>query len=275
MAFRERLKSAASWLAQRRLVRSTVAHLVYPTILRCLKAEIEPDRRSMSGLVEAIAWKSHAYLVLDRELRAMGIDCARDGMRCDDATRLRIIDVCLACIADLEGSVLEFGVYNGESALLFADRCPTRDVYGFDSFEGLPEEWWTRPKGAFRNTEPIPSRSNLTLVPGLFGESVPRFLQGWSGRAALIHVDCDLYESTLSCLLPLMSRCQVGTVVLFDEYYNYPGFSEHEWMAWRQVKSRYAVTASCIAYDGRRAAFRITTVDAQRSSVDDPAIAGR
>jgi Methyltransferase domain len=261
MGLKRLAKSLSARIAESRVVRSGVANLVYPTIVRCLRAEIGPDVVSPSGLMEAIAWKAHAYLVLQEELRPQGVDCAADGMRSDGTTRTRIIDVILDRIAPLEGSVLEFGVYNGESLLIFADRCPSRQVYGFDSFEGLPEEWWTRPKGAFRNTIPIPERPNLTLVPGLFDESLPRFLGTWTGPAALVHVDCDLYRSTMACLTPLVPHCRVGTVILFDEYYNYPDFTEHEWVAWREVRSRYGIVAPCIAYDGRRAAFQITALN--------------
>jgi len=258
---KQRLKSMAQCLADTRVVRSFVANLVYPTINRCLQAEFQPDIRSASGLAEAIAWKSHAYLVFEEELRPTGKDCSEERMRCDSETRSRILQTVLERTADIEGDVLEFGVYNGESLLTFADLCSTRKVFGFDSFEGLPDGWWTRPKGAFRNTVPIPERPNLTLVRGLFDDSLPKFLEEWPNRAAIIHVDCDLYESTLSCLMPILPRCQIGCVLLFDEYYNYCDFAQHEWLAWRKVRSTYGVVARCIAYDGRRAAFQITHVE--------------
>lgn len=260
MGLRAYLKNATSRFAGTRLVRSVVANLIYPTIVRCLKAEIQPDKVSPSGLIEAIAWKSHACLVLEEELRPTGVDCAADGMRSDQATRTRIIDTVLERVKGVEGDILEFGVYNGESVLTFADRCPDRHVYGFDSFEGLPTAWWSRPKGAFKTTISIPERPNLTLVPGLFDDSLPPFLASWTGQAAVVHVDCDLYQSTLSCLEPILARCQAGTVLLFDEYYNYPGFSAHEWLAWRELRSRRDVVASCIAYDGRRAAFQLASI---------------
>jgi len=255
---KRRLKPMVAWIAGTRVVRSIVANLVYPTIVRCLQGEFRTDEESPSGLAEAMAWKSHAYLVLAEELRSTGKDCSEERMRCDRETRSRIIQTVLERTAGIEGDILEFGVYNGESLLTFADLCSTRRVFGFDSFEGLPEEWWTRPRGAFRNTEPIPQRPNLTLVAGLFDDSLPGFLEGWQNRPAIIHVDCDLYQSTLSCLIPILPRCQVGSVLLFDEYYNYCDFARHEWLAWRQVRSRYGVIAPCIAYDGRRAAFQIT-----------------
>ena len=110
-----------------------------------------------------------------------------------------------------------------------------------------------------------------TLVPGWFEQSLPAFLQRWPGRAAIVHVDCDLYQSTRTCLLGLVQRFQVGTVLLFDEYYNYPGFARHEWLAWREIRARYRISAPCIAYDGRRAAFQVAELG--ESAVDSPVAA--
>jgi hypothetical protein len=256
------LKAWTARVAGSKPVRSFVANLVYPTIVRCLHAEIQTDVVSPSGLAEAFAWKSHAYLVLNEELRLTGRDCSSGNMRCDRETRAAIIDVVMEHIKTVEGDILEFGVYQGESVRAFASRCPERQVFGFDSFEGLPESWWTRPKGTFKTDVPTFEQVNVTLVKGFFDESVPRFLEEWKGNVSLLHIDCDLYESTRLCLLPLLRRCHVGTVVLFDEYYNYSDFASHEWLAWREAKDLYGILAPCIAYDGRRAAFRISRLDA-------------
>ena len=254
---RKRLRQVAARIARTQVVRGLVEHFVYPSIAACVIREVQPDVVSRSGIAEALAWKSHAYAVLNQELRATGLDCSADGMRGDAETRSRIVDSVISRSASLEGDILEFGVYKGESLLDFADRCPRRHVYGFDSFAGLPEAWWTFPKGAFQTDLPRIEKANVTLVKGHFDESVPGFLEQWKGRAAIVHVDCDLYESTLSCLRPILSRCQKGTIVLFDEYYNYPDFAQHEWLAWRVICAQYKIAASCIAYDGRRAAFEL------------------
>jgi methyltransferase family protein len=266
------LKAYMSRLSTSRLMRRIVANLVYPAVARCLRDEIQADVASPSGIAEALAWKTHAYLVLNEELRPTGRDCSGDRMRHDGETRQRLLDMVLSSPLP-DGDILEFGVYRGESLLYLADRCPERRVYGFDSFEGLPDDWWARPKGFFKTEPPLIDRSNLRLVKGLFHQSLPRFLTEWSGRAALIHVDCVLYESTRACLLPILPRCQIGTVLIFDEYYNYPDFAHHEWLAWREVRADYKVSARCTAYDGRRVAFQIT--DLADSAERDPLRRGR
>ena len=45
---------------------------------------------------------------------------------------------------------------------------------------------------------------------------------------AFLHVDCDLYSSASFVLTQLKDRIQPGTVIVFDEYFNYPGWRKHE-----------------------------------------------
>jgi hypothetical protein len=251
------LKALLRRLARTRPIRAVASHLIYPTIVNELRSEIQADVCSPSGVAEAFAWKTHSYIVLAEELRPSGQDCAADGMRHDPETRARIIEVVLERICGLGGDVLEFGVAAGDSLRTFARRCPERRIFGFDSFEGLPEEWWTRPKGAFKSEMPHIDASNVELVKGWFSESIPRFLNGWTGTAAIVHVDCDLYSSTQQCLSLILPHCQPGTVILFDEYYNYRDFAAHEWLAWHELQVKWDLKARCIAYDGRRAAFRL------------------
>jgi hypothetical protein len=247
------IKKLLHQLAIRQPIKGIVVNLVYPGIVAALQHEVQPDTPSPSGLAEAFAWKAHAYIVLNEELRS-GIDCG--GF--DDSTQAKLFHAVGEHIRCVEGDVLEFGVSGGRSLRHLARLFPDRRIYGFDSFQGLPEPWWTRPKGAFGvNGPPQIDLPNVELVEGLFAESVPGFLAGWAGMAALIHVDCDLYRSTMESLGAVLGRCQPGTVIAFDEYYNYPDFAQHEWLAWRELCGQHGISAPCVAYDARRAAFQI------------------
>jgi hypothetical protein len=254
------LKRCAARVARLRPVRNLMVNLVYPNIVAALQDEILCFENSPSGIVESFAWKTHSYLVLSEELRPTGVNCAEDGMRADSQTRLRVLRVVAENLAEIDGDILEFGVAGGDSLRELNRLCPGRRCFGFDSFEGLPEDWWTRPKGAFRSDPPRFDDANVSLVPGLFDETVPQFLEDWRGAAALVHIDCDLYRSTLTSLGAVLPACRPGTVVLFDEYYNYPEFASHEWLAWKQLRERHRIVAECIAYDGVRAAFRILSM---------------
>jgi hypothetical protein len=259
---KELLKKVAARVARTAPVRSAVVHLVWPSIVGCISQEIQPDVPSATGLIEAMAWKNHAYLVQWEEL-ASGTNCCNGRLQCDRKTRAVMLDISLAAIQSQAGDVFEFGVSSGESFLEFLDRCPDRQSYGFDSFAGIPEDWWTRPKGAFAAPPPHFTNPSGHLVKGWYDESVPRFFRDWNGFIALLHIDCDLYSSTATALRYALDRCGPNTVVLFDEYYNYPGFAGHEWLAWREARAERGIRAKCIAYDGRRAAFQIIAMQKQ------------
>lgn len=141
-----------------------------------------------------------------------------------------------------DGLWLEFGVYSGKSINRIARHAPG-PVYGFDSFEGLPEDWnrgrQISRKGAFDLGGALPRvRPNVILKPGWFEDSLPHFLAETPGDVAFLHVDCDLYSSTKTVFDCLEGRIGAGAVVVFDELINYTTFREHEWKALREFVDR-------------------------------------
>jgi hypothetical protein len=142
-----------------------------------------------------------------------------------------------ALMAPSEGLVLEFGVASGRTICHLADALSGRSVFGFDSFEGLPEDW--RPgfeKGRFAQKQPTVPK-NAQLIEGWFNESLPPFLAKHSGPVAVLHIDCDLYSSTKTVLSLLTDRIIPGTIIVFDEYWNYPGWQQHEYLALQEFVS--------------------------------------
>lgn len=145
-----------------------------------------------------------------------------------------------------EGLVLEFGVFRGTSINVIAAEAAARAdprVFGFDSFSGLPEDWVLGvARGSFRTGELPRVRENVTLVRGLFQETLEPFLAEHPGAAALVHVDSDLYSSCVYVLATLdrAHRLVPGTVIQFDEYVNYPRWWENgEYRAFQEfVKAR-------------------------------------
>jgi hypothetical protein len=131
----------------------------------------------------------------------------------------------------LKGSAidyLEFGVAEGESIREWArlNRYPGSRFFGFDSFEGLPEDWrgvfGRTAKGIFgRHGQPpeIENEPRVTWVVGLFQDTLPGFLQSFQPRGRLVvHLDADLYSSTLYVLAVISGILGPGTIVLFDDF---------------------------------------------------------
>ncbi len=155
--------------------------------------------------------------------------------RFGDAAALH--DYAVACTPQ-EGMILEFGVYSGRSINHIAEALPGRPIHGFDSFEGLPENW--RPgfgQGAFSVPELPPVRDNVALIVGWFDKTLPDFvLAHHREKLALLHVDCDLYSSTKTIFHHLADRIVPGTIIIFDEYFNYPEWRQHEWKAFQELQ---------------------------------------
>ncbi|HWM28830.1 MAG TPA: class I SAM-dependent methyltransferase [Woeseiaceae bacterium] len=161
-------------------------------------------------------------------------------------------------LADKPGLVLEFGVGRGKSMRWIGVETE-RPVHGFDSFEGIPEHWNGNTAGAFAQKRLPKVPQNVTLHVGTFDKSLPQFLEATKEPVSFLHVDCDLYCSTVTIFELLGDRLQPGAIVLFDEYFNYPRWQEHEYKAFREFVVRAGVEYEYIAYSvtGQQVAVRI------------------
>lgn len=148
----------------------------------------------------------------------------------------------------LPGDFAEFGVYKGRCAHFISNFLTVdRRLHLFDSFEGLPEDWangrWKA--GAFRlGKKKIPefASDRIVLYKGWFKDTVPAFAASLVEPLAFIHMDADLYGSTLDALLNIDHLIAPGTVILFDEYVMKETDDEHralvEWA--RKFDRRFA-----------------------------------
>lgn len=143
-------------------------------------------------------------------------------------------------VRDVEGDVVECGVSIGHgllSFMLLGDLTGRpRRVFGFDSFEGFPDPTPQdrMANGAYKVSRGVYASGTgvvhkvlqdgrvppeqvdhlLTLVPGFFETTLPTY----DGRIAVLHLDCDLYESYRTCLTALYDKVAPGGLILFDEY---------------------------------------------------------
>lgn len=145
---------------------------------------------------------------------------------------LNNIDIC-------EGYIVECGVASGGTIRKIADVYKERTIYGFDSFEGLPESR-ERPdmvfeKGAFNQNKNLPNvQSNVKLIQGWYEDTIPLFaseLVQKNQKIALLHVDCDIYSSTKCIFDNFTPFISSGTIIVFDELLNYPSYEKHEILA--------------------------------------------
>ena len=154
-------------------------------------------------------------------------------------------------LAPAKGMALEFGVADGAS-LRHVSKQSTRRFHGFDSFEGLPENWsgTFERKGKFSRAGDLPAVPvNVTLHPGWFSHTLPIILKTHPNeRVAFLHVDCDIYSSTRTVFELLAPRLGPGSVIVFDEYFNYPNWRRHEFKAFQEFIRDSGVAYSYLGF---------------------------
>ena len=141
---------------------------------------------------------------------------------------------CLSEIPLKSGFIAEFGVHKGDSIRLIAGSLPQLQIHGFDSFVGFPNDGRSDWQSDFSLSGVLPEvPSNVTLHKGFFSDSIPPFLRDrrTQSKAAFIHIDCDIYSSTVDVLSICSNHIQSGTVIVFDELVHYNGCLQNELLA--------------------------------------------
>ena len=137
---------------------------------------------------------------------------------------------------------LEFGVSKGLSFRWWAEALMDKDsrFFGFDTFTGLPEDWGSFKKGDMDNNNEIPQMNDprCSFYQGLFQQTLPVFIKTYSAAARkIIHMDADLYTSTLFVLTTISPILKKGDIIIFDEF-NVP---MHEFKAFSEWVSSYYI----------------------------------
>ncbi|MBS1748502.1 MAG: class I SAM-dependent methyltransferase [Bacteroidetes bacterium] len=143
---------------------------------------------------------------------------------------------------------LEFGVSGGYSFKWWVAANVNSDsrFYGFDTFEGLPEGWGTYNRGDMAAPIPGIDDTRALFYKGLFQDTLPAFLKTDSinnRKLKIIHLDADLFSSTLFALTSLAPWLKKGDILLFDEF-NVPN---HEFAAFKIFSDSYYVKTKLLA----------------------------
>jgi hypothetical protein len=151
-------------------------------------------------------------------------------------------------IQNQEIDYLEFGVASGIAFKWWVEKNknPQNRFYGFDVFTGLPEDFGVMKKKHY-NTEgqtPKIDDSRVVFVKGLFQDSLPSFLVDYkSNKRKVIHMDADLYSSTLFVLTRLIPLLNKNDIIIFDEF----GVPTHEFRAFSDIVSSYHLKYELLA----------------------------
>lgn len=168
-------------------------------------------------------------------------------------------DVVKPAILD-DGLILEFGVRHGHTIHRLAEMFPSRTIHGFDSFQGLPEQWHNEDAGSYTTRGRIPKvPGNVEFHIGWFSDTLPEFKKEHSGSIAFMNVDCDLYSATKTIFDELDAQIIPGTVIVFDEYLGNKTWRLDEFKAFQEWVAAHGVTYQYLAasFSTKQAAVKI------------------
>lgn len=152
----------------------------------------------------------------------------------------------------ISGSYLEFGVANAVHTNYIAKKISPKTIHGFDSFEGFPEYFDGIKKELHDFHGKLPwVEKNVILHQGWFDQTLPKFVKNNNEKIAYLNIDCDLYSSTKTVLSNLADKLQVGTIIHFDEFLNFPGWKNHEFKAWNEFLDNHKIKFEYLAVGNR------------------------
>jgi len=150
----------------------------------------------------------------------------------------------------LDGGInyLEFGVASGESFKWFLqqNKHPDSSFYGFDTFDGLPEDWGPYKKGAFSTQNITPEINDVRgkFFKGLFQQTLPQFLKNFDNtKRTVLMMDADLYSATLYVLSIMASHFKKGDIIFFDQF----AVPTHEFKAYLEFTQSFYMNLELIA----------------------------
>ena len=143
---------------------------------------------------------------------------------------------------------IEFGVAGGHSFKWWLEQNKNADstFYGFDTFDGLPEDWGPFKKGSFTNNNAVPEINDARgkFYTGLFQQTVPTFVKELdNSKRNVLMMDADLYSATLYALTSLAPYLKKGDIIFFDEFV----VPTHEFKAYSDFVAAYYINLELIA----------------------------
>lgn len=216
-------------------MKGITGHSSYPKYLLTRIGEVLPARAVY--FLDA----STNYLEVGRWMRANGYDARRRF-----SGRQDLFDLVAREIGSREVLYLEFGVFRGEAMRYWSKLLtnPNSKLHGFDSFEGLPENWLPESqKGHFATHGAIPQIEDdrVEFFKGWFEETLPKY-KCPAHEALVINLDADLYSSTIYVLRALQSYIVPGTYIYLDEF----NHRDHELRAFDEFMSETGMKFSLV-----------------------------
>ena len=151
----------------------------------------------------------------------------------------------------------EFGVWKGNSFKFLLKYY--KKGFGFDTFTGLPENWYDEKKGTYSNDGNIPKLRNGKFVVGRFQDTLPKFFAKKRPIASIINFDADLYSSTLCALRNAKKIIDENTILIFDEFLMSENWEEDEFKALSEFcdENNFKYEVIAVSFFSKQVAIKI------------------
>tara|TARA_X000000950_G_scaffold282466_2_gene381344 strand:- start:440 stop:1738 length:1299 start_codon:yes stop_codon:yes gene_type:complete len=151
-------------------------------------------------------------------------------------------------LCDTSRPFYEFGVWRGASFRYLLKSF--RNGFGFDTFYGLPENWYENERGSYNSQGEIPTLEGGEFIAGEFEQTLPIFFSQSRKFASLVNFDADLYSATLCALNNSKNIIDQNTILIFDEMLMNEHWEQDEFRALTEFcgrhQMRYRVVAVCL-----------------------------
>lgn len=133
-------------------------------------------------------------------------------------------------IKNVEGVLVEVGVFQGATAAIIREEIPDKTLYLFDTFTGLPDEidesdakYYTPGHCAADEsyvTKLMEEEREVFITKGIFPET-GKILKG--KKISFAHIDVDTYNGTKNSLVYLYDNVVDGGTIIIHDYFAHPG----------------------------------------------------
>ena len=154
----------------------------------------------------------------------------------------------------------EFGVWRGEAFKYLIKTF--KKGYGFDTFEGLPEDWHNEKAGTYNSDGNIPKIKGGKFITGKFEDTLPGFFAAKRPMASIINFDADLYSSTICALNFAKPVIDKHTILIFDEFLINKNWEKDEYKALEEfcAKNNYTYEVLAISFFTKQVAVKIVGI---------------
>ena len=151
----------------------------------------------------------------------------------------------------------EFGVWRGEAFKYLIKTF--KKGYGFDTFEGIPEDWHNEKAGSYTSQGVIPKIKGGEFIAGKFEDTLPKFFSEAKPMASIINFDADLYSSTICALNWASSVIDQNTILIFDEFLINPNWENDEYKALEEfcLQNNYKYEVLAVSFFSKQVAVRL------------------